>query len=90
AAFTYAVSKVYAGNAKAGQIGFRARVAFQGLTVGALLWYAYEKSKQPKERVQVMREINWERLEREEQEARRQSEQQSIFAPDPKLKPDGK
>ncbi|KAJ1916550.1 hypothetical protein H4219_003717 [Mycoemilia scoparia] len=99
AAFGYACTKLYAGNAKASQYGFRARVAFQGLTMMTVLWYAYDRAQQPRERVQVIREIDWDKLEEENEklkqndksaylkdmvnEMREKKKQNSIFAADP-------
>ena len=76
---------------RAGQNGFRARVAFQGLTILTVMWYAYDRTQKPKERVQVIREIDWAKLEQESKEMealkKENKAESTIFASESNQKP---
>ncbi|KAJ1966395.1 hypothetical protein GGI12_000105 [Dipsacomyces acuminosporus] len=81
AAFTYAAVGVYRGKFKQSQWGMRGRVVMQGLTVAALFGYAVFRSKdEKKSRMEDIRPINWEKLEREAKAAEASSK-----GPDPAL-----
>ncbi|OMH83383.1 HIG1 domain family member 2A, mitochondrial [Zancudomyces culisetae] len=76
AAFTYATVSLYRRNSQGMQIGMRYRILFQGLTVGALVYYSYKKISTPNvdengnlikretDRTQQgLRNIDWDKLE---------------------------
>ncbi|KAJ1668633.1 Respiratory supercomplex factor 1, mitochondrial [Coemansia sp. RSA 1813] len=66
-AFLFASWGLYQGNAKNMQWGMRGRVVMQGLTVGALAWYGLYASSNStaKERREDVRQIDWDKIEKE-------------------------
>ncbi|OMJ17846.1 Respiratory supercomplex factor 1, mitochondrial [Smittium culicis] len=88
AAFMMAAFGIYKRNLNTSQWGMRLRVLFQGLTVSALVYYAYKSSVEEKKdtsRVSIVKDINWIRLERQAIEAEKaklkpEEAKSSIFA----------
>ncbi|OLY85084.1 Respiratory supercomplex factor 1, mitochondrial [Smittium mucronatum] len=79
AAFLMAAFGIYKRNQNTSQWGMRLRVLFQGLTVSALVWYAYKNSKEDFKtgRATVIKDLDWIKLER-----------QALNAEKAKLKPE--
>ncbi|PVU93594.1 hypothetical protein BB561_003166 [Smittium simulii] len=70
AAFMFAAYSMYKKRDMHTQWGLRLRVAFQGFTLGALLWYSYKATKEKEVRNYAnIRKIDWNKLEQEAAEA---------------------